>query len=321
MMPDPWHPRRLEGYGRHPPDPRWPGGARLALQFVLNVEEGAEHTILNGDEGSETYLPEFQGARPLIGQRHLGTESLYDYGAQVGFWRILNLFGARNLPLTAFAVGRALELQPEAGAALVEARHEIAGHGWRWMDYREVDEALEREHIERTCSVIARLAGRPPVGWYTGRVSSNTRRLLVERGHFQYDSDAYDAELPYWLDDGRRAHLVIPYTLVHNDVRYVTSPGCAHADDFFQLLRDGFDRLWAEGAERPRMMSVGLHSRFSGHPARAVAIARFLDHVASHHGVWICRRREIAEHWRRHFSPDLEGGGLPHTSWPRSSDG
>lgn len=302
-MTDPWHPRRLQGYGRHPPDPRWPGGARLALQFVLNVEEGAEHTVLNGDDGSEAYLPEFQGARALQGQRHFSAESLYDYGAQVGLWRILRLFESSALPLTAFAVGRALELQPDAGAALAEAGHEVAGHGWRWIDYREVDEAVEREHIERTCATIARCTGEAPVGWYTGRVSAHTRRLLVERGGFLYDSDAYDAELPYWLGDAQRAHLVIPYTLLHNDVRYVTSPGCAHADDFFTLLRDGFDRLWAEGAQQPRMMSVGLHSRFSGHPARAVAIARFLDHVAAHDRVWVCRRRDIAEHWHRNFGP------------------
>jgi len=303
MTDDPWHPRRLRGYGRNLPDPQWPGSARLALQFVLNVEEGAEHTVLNGDEGSEAYLPEFQGARVLTGQRHYSTESLYDYGAQAGFWRLLRLFESRRLQLTAFAVGRALELLPEAGAALAAAGHEVAGHGWRWIDYREVDQATEREHIERTCAVIEQCTGAAPVGWYTGRVSPHTRRLLVDSGRFLYDSDAYDAELPYWLGDGQRAHLVIPYTLLHNDVRYVLSPGCAHADDFFALLRDGFDQLWAEGAEQPRMMSVGLHARFSGHPARAVAIARFLDHVSTHDGVWICRRRDVAEHWRNRFAP------------------
>lgn len=303
MSADPWHPRRLQRDGPHAPDPRWPGGARLALQFVLNVEEGAEHTVLNGDAGSEAYLPEFQGAQPLLGRRHFSTESLYDYGAQVGFWRLLGLFAARRLPLTAFAVGRALELVPEAGAALAAAGHEVAGHGWRWIDYRDIDEATEREHIRRTCEVIERCTGAAPVGWYTGRVSPNTRRLLVERGGLLYDADAYDAEWPYWLGDGQRAHLVVPYTLLHNDLRYVTSPGCAHADDFFALLRDGFDRLWAEGATQPRMMSVGLHSRFSGHPARAVAVERFLDHVAAHDGVWVCRRRDIAEHWRQRFAP------------------
>lgn len=300
---DPWHPRRFTGYGQRPPDPQWPGGARLALQFVLNVEEGAEHTTLNGDDGSEIYLPEIAGARRLLGQRNYSAESLYDYGAGAGFWRILRLFEARRLPLTAFAVGRALELNPDAGTALAERGHEVAGHGYRWIDYREVDEATECAHIELTCKVIEQSTGAPPVGWYTGRVSPNTRRLLVEAGHMLYDSDAYDDDLPYWLSDGGRSHLVIPYTLVNNDIRYVVSPGCANADDFFSLLRDAFDLLWSEGGKHPRMMSVGLHSRFSGHPARAAAIARFLDYVSDRTDVWICRRRDIAEHWRRRFPP------------------
>lgn len=300
---DPWHPRRLTGYGRHPPRPHWPGGARLALQFVLNVEEGAEHTVLNGDAGSETYLPEIAGAVELLGQRNFSAESLYDYGAGVGFWRLLRLFEARRLPLTAFACGRALALNPEAGAALGELGHEVAGHGYRWIAYRDIDAATERAHIERTCELIAQTTGAPPVGWYTGRVSPNTRRLVVESGHLLYDSDAYDDELPYWLSDGPRHHLVIPYTLVNNDIRYVLSPGCANAADFFTLLRDAFDLLREEGEDRPRMMSVGLHPRFSGHPARAAAIARFLDYAAERDGVWICRRRDIAEHWRQHFPP------------------
>jgi allantoinase len=298
---DRWHPRRLDGYGRHPPDPQWPGGAQLALQFVLNVEEGAEHTVLNGDEGSEVYLSEIAGGRPVFGRRNYGVESLFDYGARVGFWRILRLFENRGLPLTAFAVGRALELNPEAGAALSELGHEVAGHGYRWIDYGDVDETTERAHIELTCKVIEETTGDSPVGWYTGRVSPNTRRLLVESGRILYDSDAYDDELPYWLAGNGNCHLVIPYTLVNNDIRYVLSPGCANADDFFALLRDAFDVLWDEG--RPRMMSVGLHSRLSGHPARAAAVGRFLDYVTERDGVWICRRRDVAEHWRLRFPP------------------
>jgi allantoinase len=290
-----WHPRNLAGYGRNPPDPQWPGGARLALQFVLNVEEGAERTVLNGDSGAESYLPELEGARSY------STESLYDFGARVGFWRILRLFEQRGLPLTAFATGRALELNPEAGAALGELGHEVAGHGYRWIDYRGVDAAAERAHIERTCAIIEATTGARPVGWYIGRVSPDTRRLIVENGGFLYDSDAYDDELPYWLVEGGRPHLVIPYTLVTNDIRYVVAPGCATAEDFFGLLRDAFDVLWAEGQKRPRMMSVGLHARFSGHPARAAAIARFLDYAAEHDGVWICRRRDIAAHWSERF--------------------
>ena len=302
---DAWHPRDLTGYGRHPPDPQWPGGARLALQFVLNVEEGAEHTVLNGDEGSETYLPEMPGVRQIIGQRNYSAESLYDYGARVGFWRLLRLFESRRLPLTAFAAGRALELNPDAGAALAELGHEVAGHGYRWIDYRHVDPQVERAHIERTCRIIEATAGARPVGWYTGRVSPNTRRLLVEVGGFLYDSDAYDDELPYWLTEDGHSHLVIPYSLVTNDVRYVLAPGCATADDFFALLRDAFDLLWTEGAERPRLMSVGLHSRISGHPARAAGLARFLDYVAARDGVWVCRRRDVAGHWRRQYpAPD-----------------
>jgi len=298
---DAWHPRNLAGYGRHPPDPQWPGGARLALQFVLNVEEGAERTVLNGDSGSENYLAEIPGTTQILGLRNYSVESLYDFGARVGFWRILRLFEERRLPLTAFAAGRALELNPEAGAALAELGHEVAGHGYRWIDYRYLNEQTERAHIELTCKIIADTANARPVGWYTGRASPNTRRLLVEAGGMLYDSDAYDDELPYWLVEGGRSHLVVPYTLVTNDIRYVVAPGCGTAADFFALLCDAFDLLWTEGQDSPRMMSVGLHSRLSGHPARAAAIARFLDYAADHEGVWICRRRDIAAHWIQRF--------------------
>ena len=300
-MTDAWHRRDLRGYGRRPPHPHWPQGARLALQFVLNVEEGAERTLLNGDDGSENYLLEIPAAARVSGARHYSAESLFDFGARTGFWRMLRQFEERRLPLTAFAAGRALELNPEAGAALAELGHEVAGHGYRWIDYRGVDEQTERAHIERTCDIIRQATGEPPVGWYTGRVSANTRRLLVEHGGMLYDSDAYDDELPYWLSEGGQAHLVIPYSLVTNDIRYVLGGGCVNADDFFGLLRDAFDLLWREGSDAPRMMSVGLHARISGHPARAAAVARFLDYVADREGVWVCRRRDIARHWRQHF--------------------
>ncbi|EXJ13375.1 polysaccharide deacetylase family protein [Imhoffiella purpurea] len=302
---DPWHPRDLRGYGRNPPHPRWPFGARIALQCVVNLEEGAERTILNGDDGSEDYLPELAGMRRRLGRRHYSAEGLFDYGARVGFWRLLRLFDERQIPFTAFASGRALELDPEAGAALGQLGHEVAGHGYRWIDYQDVDETTEREHIARTCRIIAETSGRQPVGWYTGRVSPNTRRLLVEQGGFLYDSDAYDDERPYWLTDGDRSHLVVPYSLVTNDIRYLLSPGCATAEDFFILLRDAFDMLRFEGRERPAMMSVGLHSRISGHPSRARAVARFLDYASGFDAVWFCRRQEIAEHWIAHF-------GQPH---------
>lgn len=288
--------RDLLGYGGQPPHPRWPHGARVAVQFVLNVEEGAERTILNGDAQSENYLHELPGRPPRMGERDLSVEGLYEYGSRAGVWRILELFKARDLPLTAFAVGKALELMPEIGRALSAAGHEVAGHGYRWIDYRDMPEAEERRHIRLTIEVIERLCGRRPVGWYTGRVSQNTRRLLREEGGFLYTSDAYNDDLPYWVPDSP-PQLVIPYTLVNNDARYLMPHGVATGADFFQLLKDAFDLLWQEGAHHPKMMSVGLHSRISGHPARARALASFLDYVQDHDSVWVCRREEIAKHW------------------------
>lgn len=288
--------RDLVGYGSRPPQPRWPGDARVAVQFVLNIEEGAERTLLNGDDQSESYLHELPGRPPRMGERDPSVEGLYEYGSRAGVWRILELFRARDLPLTAFAVGRALELTPEIGRALSAAGHEVAGHGYRWMDYRDMPEAEERNHIRLTIEVIERICGRRPVGWYTGRVSQNTRRLLREEGGFLYTSDAYNDDLPYWLPTSP-PQLVIPYTLVNNDFRYLMPHGFASGADFFQLLKDAFDQLWHEGADHPKMMSVGLHSRISGHPARALALARFLDYVQSHDAVWVCRREEIARHW------------------------
>jgi allantoinase len=294
--------RDLAGYGCQPPHPRWPGGARVAVQFVLNVEEGAERSVQNGDEVSEGYLHELPNRSPRTGERDLSVESMYEYGSRAGVWRILNLFAARGLPLTAFAVGQALELNPEIGRALGAQGHEIAGHGYRWLDYRHVPEEEERRHIRLTTKVIEEICGKRPVGWYTGRVSQNTRRLLKEEGGFLYTSDAYNDDLPYWLA-GSPALLVIPYTLVNNDARYLLSTGFSSGNDFFNLLKDAFDLLWQEGAQSPKMMSVGLHGRISGHPARAMALARFLDHIQEHDCVWICRREEIARHWLREHPP------------------
>ncbi len=288
--------RDLAGYGSNPPHPHWPSGARLAVQFVLNVEEGAEQSILNGDEQSEGYLHELPGRPPRLGERDLSVEGMYEYGSRVGAWRILDLFAARDLPLTAFAVGLALEFNPDLGRALSAAGHEVAGHGYRWIDYRAVPEAEERRHIRLTIEAIERICGTRPVGWYTGRVSQNTRRLLREEGGFLYLSDAYNDDLPYWLADAP-PQLVIPYTLVTNDARYLMSNGFASGADFFALLKDAFDLLWQEGEHRPKMMSIGLHGRISGHPARAMALARFLDYVQSHDAVWVCRRADIARHW------------------------
>lgn len=288
--------RDLAGYGSAPPDPRWPGSARVALQFVLNIEEGAESCILNGDASSEAYLHELPGRPPRQAERDWSVESMYEYGARAGVWRLLDLFAERGLPLTAFAVGRALELNPRIGQALSAAGHEVAGHGYRWIDYRGVPEDEERRQIRLTIAAIERLCGKRPVGWYTGRVSASTRRLIHEEGGFLYSSDAYNDDLPYWLS-GSPPLLVIPYTLVNNDARYLLPGGFACGDDFYRMLRDAFDQLWHEGARAPKMMSVGLHPRISGHPARAMALARFLDDVRGRDAVWICRREEIARHW------------------------
>jgi allantoinase len=288
--------RDLVGYGSRPPHPRWPGEARVAVQFVLNIEEGAESCLLNGDAQSETWLHELPGRPARTGERDLSIEGMYEYGSRAGVWRILELFSVRGLPLTAFAVGQALELNPELARALAAAGHEVAGHGYRWLDYRDIPADEEQRHIRLAIEVIERLCGQRPVGWYTGRVSPNTRRLLREEGGFLYSSDAYNDDLPYWLA-GCPAHLVIPYTLVNNDARYLLPNGFACGDDFFRLLKDAFDQLWQEGARCPKMMSVGLHGRISGHPARALALARFLDYVQSQDAVWVCRREEIARHW------------------------
>ncbi|MEM5428823.1 allantoinase PuuE [Cupriavidus oxalaticus] len=291
--------RDLAGYGNSPPDPRWPGGARVALQFVLNIEEGAESCILNGDARSEAYLHELPGRPPREAERDWSVESMYEYGARAGVWRLLDLFAERGLPLTAFAVGRALELNPRIGLALSAAGHEVAGHGYRWIDYRDVPEDEERRQIQLTIAAIERICGKRPVGWYTGRVSAGTRRLIQEEGGFLYSSDAYNDDLPYWFSASPPL-LMIPYTLVNNDARYLLPGGFASGDDFYRMLRDAFDLLWHEGARAPKMMSVGLHSRVSGHPGRAMALARFLDYVRGHDDVWICRREDIARHWMAH---------------------
>jgi putative urate catabolism protein len=290
--------RDLVGYAGHPPHPHWPNGARVAVQFVLNVEEGAEQSVLNGDTHSESYLHELPGRSPREGERDYSVESMYEYGSRAGVWRILDLFAARDLPLTAFAVGQALELNPAIGQALSQRGHEVAGHGYRWIDYRHVPAQEERRHIHLTIEIIERICGKRPVGWYTGRVSQNTRNLLREEGGFLYSSDAYNDDLPYWLA-GTPPLLVIPYTLVNNDARYLLPTGFSSGNDFFTMLKDAFDLLWREGAKSPKMMSVGLHGRVSGHPARAMALARFLDYLLEQDSVWICRREEIASHWRQ----------------------
>ena len=262
------YPRDMVGYGRETPDPKWPGGARLAVQVVINYEEGSENCILHGDKASEAFLSEIVGAAPLEGARNMNMESIYEYGSRAGFWRLHRLFTARGLPVTVYGVAMALERNPEAVAAMNEADWEIASHGYRWIDYQHFDEAEERAHMQKAIEIQTRVAGRRPLGWYTGRVSPNTRRLVVEEGGFLYDADSYADDLPYWTTGYGRAHLVIPYTLDNNDMRFATAQGFNSGDQFFAYLRDAFDTLYAEGAERPRMMSVGLHCRLAGRPGR-----------------------------------------------------
>ena len=296
------------GYGAAPPDPEWPGGAQLALQFVLNYEEGAEQSVLHGDAASESFLSEIVGAQPLAGVRHMSMESLYEYGSRAGVWRLLRVFEKRGLPLTVFGVAMALERNPEAVAAMLAARHEIASHGWRWINYQFVDVDTERQHIALAVAAIEKLTGERPLGWYTGRDSPNTRRLVVEHGGFLYDADSYADELPYWQDVAGKAHLVVPYTLDCNDMRFATLGGFSTGDDFFSYLRDAFDVLYREGEHAPKMLSVGLHCRLAGRPARTAALERFLDHVERHEKVWICRRVDIARHWIEHHGSDKARG-------------
>ncbi|PYN56092.1 MAG: allantoinase PuuE [Candidatus Rokuibacteriota bacterium] len=294
------YPRDLIGYGAEAPDPKWPGGARLALQIVMNYEEGGERSILHGDDVAEAFLQEVVGMQPLKGVRNMQVESMYEYGTRVGFWRLMRLFAEREIKISVFAVGMALERHPEAAAALVEAGHEVVSHGWRWIDYQFVGEDEEREHIRLAIESLTKATGSRPLGWYTGRLSPNTRRLVVEAGGFLYDSDAYNDDLPYWVRVAGKPHLVIPYTLDNNDMKFGMPQGFNTGDDFFTYLRDAFDVLYAEGATAPKMMSVGLHMRLAGRPGRFAALTRFLDHVQRHRDVWICRRLDIAHHWIRH---------------------
>jgi len=312
----PHYPRDLAGHGRRPPHPHWPGGARVALQFVLNFEEGGENSVLHGDAGSEQFLSELYNPASYPA-RHLSMESVYEYGARVGVWRILREFERRRLPLTVFGVGMALQRCPEVSAAFVELGHEVACHGWRWIHYQGVDEATEREHLARSVAAVEQFGGSRGadqdhgLGWYTGRDSPNTRRLVADHGGFEYDSDHYGDELPLWLQvrksSGELApHLVVPYTLDCNDMRFALPQGYSHGDEFYAYLRDAFDLHYAEGARDPAdgqggpaMMSVGMHCRLLGRPGRLRALQRFLDHVERHDRVWVTRRIDIARHWRR----------------------
>jgi putative urate catabolism protein len=304
------YPRDMVGYGPNPPHAQWPGQARIALQFVLNYEEGAENNVLHGDPASETFLSEIIGAQAFQ-MRHLSMESLYEYGSRAGLWRLLRMFEERKLPLTIFGVAMALKRNPEAVAAFRELGHEIACHGLRWISYQNVDEATERAHMREAVDIIRELTGAQPLGWYTGRDSPNTRRLVVEHGGFEYDADHYGDDLPFWerveyadANGARqvRPHLVVPYTLDTNDMRFAAMQGFNSGTQFFDYLKDAFDVLYAEGdpngLDRPKMLSIGLHCRLAGRPARAASLARFLDYVLQHKHVWITRRVDIASHWK-----------------------
>jgi len=298
MSADSSYPRDLIGYGKNPPEAKWPGGARVALQFVLNYEEGAENCVLHGDDGSEAFLSEIVGAQSWSGQRHPSMESIYEYGSRVGVWRILNLFRRYDIPLTVFGVAMALERNSAVVDAVLEAGDEICSHGYRWIDYRHVPEDVEREHIARAIDIITSLTGERPLGWYTGRTSERTRRLVVEEGGFLYDADDYNDDLPFWTEINGNAHLVVPYTLDNNDMRFATPQGFNSGEQFFVYLRDAFDVLYEEGEKTPRMMSVGLHCRLAGRPGRLAGLARFIEHTRRFDHVWYCRRIDIARHWR-----------------------
>ena len=303
------YPRDLIGYGAEPPHPQWPNKARIALSFVLNYEEGGERCILHGDQESEAFLSEIPAAQALAGVRHMSMESIYEYGSRAGVWRILKLFEKHQIPLTIFAVAMAAERHPEVIRAMASAGHEICSHGYRWIDYQYMDKAEEAVHLQKAIEILTAITGERPLGWYTGRTGPNTRDVVMEEGGFLYDSDAYDDDLPYWVNGpidtagNAKPHLVIPYTLDSNDMRFATPQGFNSGDQFFHYLKDSFDVLYEEGAEAPKMLSIGLHCRLIGRPGRLASLKRFIEYVNSHNDVWFCRRVDIARHWYNNFYP------------------
>jgi allantoinase len=296
--------RDMVGYGAKPPDPKWPGNARLALQIVMNYEEGSEYSIPDGDGFSEMYLTEVPGASLGPGKRDLIVESVYEYGSRAGFWRLMRIFAERKLPITVFGAALALERNPEAARAIRDAGYEVCSHGYRWVGFQDMNEAQEREEMRKAVASIAQTIGERPYGWYCRYApSENTRRLVVEEGGFLYDADAYNDDLPYWTKVSGKDHLVIPYTLDVNDMKFSVAPGFTSPSGYFEYMRDAFDVLYREGKTHPKMMSIGLHTRLAGRPGRAAALERFLDHVLAHDDVWICRRVDIARHWIANHPP------------------
>ena len=294
------YPRDLKGYGSVVPNADWPGGARVAVQFVLNIEEGSENCVLHGDPASETFLSEIIGATPFEGARHMSMESIYEYGSRAGAWRILDLFRAHGLPLTIFAVAMAAERTPDIIERALHDEHEIASHGLRWINYHGVPEQVERQHMAEAMEILTRICGTRPLGWYTGRTSENTRRLVAEYGGFMYDADDYSDDLPFW-STVQPGQLIVPYTLDANDMRFASPQGFNSSEQFFTYLKDSFDTLYEEGVDSPKMMSIGMHARLLGRPGRITALKRFIEHISSHNNVWVTRRIDIANHWREQF--------------------
>jgi len=293
--------RNLIGYGSNLPKVDWPNKARIAVQIVLNYEEGAENCVLNGDKNSEVFLSEIIGAQPIKG-RHMNMESLYEYGSRVGFWRLHNLFQEKKIPITIFGVGMALEKNPEICKAIIEADYEVASHGWRWIDYQNIKKSEEKKHMQLAIKAHTKIFGKRPDGWYTGRCSPNTRDLVMEDGGFLYDSDSYSDDLPYWESRNKKKQLIIPYTLDNNDMRFATNQGFNTGDHFYSYLKDSFDALYEEGRTNPKMMSVGLHCRIIGKPGRIQSLKKFLDYIIKHEDIWICKRVDIAKHWIKNYS-------------------
>ena len=298
------YPRDMVGYGQNPPHPHWPNNARIALQFVINYEEGGENCILHGDQASERFLSEIVGAKAYPGMRHANMESIYEYGSRAGFWRLHRMFTQRNLPVTVFGVAMALERNPDAVKAMLDANWEIASHGYRWIDYQNIPVAIELEHLQKAIDIHKKLTGSRPKGFYLGRTSPNTRRLIALHSNFVYHSDSYADDLPYWEQNNMKKQLIVPYTLDSNDMRFATPQGFNSGDQFFTYLKDSFDYLYKEGETQPKMLSIGLHCRLVGRPGRAMALARFLDYIQTKEQVWITRRIDIAEHWKEHFPAD-----------------
>jgi len=299
-MLDTSYPRDLIGYGRDPPHADWPGGARIAIQMVLNYEEGGENCILHGDPASEAFLSDMINPAPVQNARHMSMEQIYEYGSRAGVWRLLRLFDRYKTPVTVFGVAMAMERNPDVVEAMLEAGHEIASHGWRWINYQDVSERVEREHMSRAIDIHKRLTGQRPLGWYTGRTSPNTRRIVADDGGFLYDADDYSDDLPFWTVVNRRPHLIVPYTLEANDMRF-SGTGLNTGEQFYSYLKDAFDVLYEEGQDRPKMLSIGLHCRIVGRPGKMAGLERFLRYALGHQDVWFARRVEIAKHWRERY--------------------